>query len=62
MSVHPHALAVESPYYFLGRLSMAVALQVKGGAHEGREALEEFLASPVPTPELRDMLRKEMKR
>ena len=57
-----HAQAVESPWYFLGRLSMAVALQVKAGAEDGREALEEFLASPVPTPELRDMLRKEMKK
>lgn len=62
MAVHPHALAVESPYYFLGRLSMAVALQVKGGAQEGREALEEFLASPVPTDELRTMIRKELRK
>ena len=59
--ISSHALATESPWYFLGRLRMAVALQVKAGATDGREALEEFLASPVPTPELRDMLRKEMK-
>ena len=51
-----------SPYYFLGRLSMAVALQVKAGATDGREALEEFMASPVPTEELKQMLAKEMKR
>lgn len=56
------ALAQTSPWYFLGRLSMAVALQVKAGASEGREALEEFLASPIPTEELRGMLQKELKR
>lgn len=55
-------LAQASPWYFLGRLSMAVALQVRAGATEGKEALEEFLASPVPTEELRGMLRKEMKK
>lgn len=51
-----------SPFWHLGRLSMAVALQVRAGATEGKEALEEFLASPVPTEELRGMLREEMKK
>lgn len=50
-----------SPFFWLGRLSMAVALQVRAGASEGREALEEFLASSLPTPELRDMIRKELR-
>lgn len=52
-----------SPYYHLGRLSMAVACAIRAkDANTGREALEEFIASPVPTPELRDMLREELKK
>ena len=51
-----------SPYYHLGRLSMALALQVSAGAREGKEALEEFLESPVPTEELKQMLREELKK
>lgn len=51
-----------SPFYFLGRLSMAVALQVAAGGREGKEALDEFIASPVPTSELKAMLREAVKK
>jgi hypothetical protein len=59
MSAHLEA----SPFYFLGRLSMAVSCAIKAkDANAGREALDEFMASPIPTPELKAMLREELKR
>lgn len=50
----------ESDPYWLGRLSMAVAVAPKAPA-AAREALEEFLKSPKPSSELRAMLRAELK-
>lgn len=47
--------------YWIGRLSMLVACQLKRD-RVAREALEEFLTSPVPSPWLREEIRKEMKR
>jgi hypothetical protein len=42
---------------------MAVACAIKAkDANAGREALDEFMASPIPTPELKAMLREELKR
>lgn len=41
---------------------MAVALQVAAGGREGKEALNEFLASPVPTQELKQMLKDAVKK
>lgn len=50
----------ESDPYWIGRLSMAVAVAPKApGA--ARAALEEFLRSPKPSSELRAMLREELK-
>ena len=52
-----------SPFYYLGRLSMAIACAIKAkDANVGREALDEFFASPIPTAELKAMLREELKR
>jgi hypothetical protein len=47
--------------YWLGRLSMVLACEMPS-SKVAREALYEFLRSPVPTPELKRMLREEMTR
>ena len=55
------ALLPHSDAYWCGRLAMAVAVAQRA-PQAAREALEEFVRSPLPTPELRDMLREEMKK
>ena len=45
-------------HYWLGRLSAALAVAPEY-PKEARKVLDEFIRSPVPTTELKDMLRKE---
>ena len=52
--------AEQSDNFWLGRLSMAVAVAPRA-PRAAREALEEFLKSPKPSSELRAMLRAELK-
>lgn len=51
---------VTEPGYWLGRLSMAVAVAPKH-PDVARDVLKEFVRSPVPTPELKGMLKEAMK-
>lgn len=48
--------------YWNGSLSMALVLTLNGDAQAGKRTLNEFLASPLPSRELREMLKEEMKR
>lgn len=47
-----------SPYFWLGRLSMALAVAPRH-PHVAQDTLKEFIRSPVPSPELKNLLRKE---
>lgn len=51
----------ESDGYWIGRLSMAVAVSIERPDPRAKDALAEFLKSDKPTPELADMLREELK-
>lgn len=56
-----------SPHFWLGSLSMTMAKAAtdpdrRWAQRHLRDALNEFLRSPVPTPELQDALRKELKK
>jgi len=48
--------------YWIGRLSMAVAVSVERPDPRAKDALEEFLKSDKPSTELAEMLKKELKR
>ena len=51
------------PHYWLGRLSWALAHSITHrDRYVGEEALREFMRSPVPTPELKELLREELKK
>lgn len=48
--------------FWIGRLSMAAALAAKRGDEPSKEVVQEFLRSPLPSSELRAMLKEELKR
>lgn len=49
--------------FWLGRLSMALAVSIREkDANRGREALEDYLSSPVSYPGTVEMIRKELQR
>lgn len=50
-----------TPGFWLGRLSMALAVAPRH-PDVARDVLKEFVRSPVPTGELKGMLKEEMKR
>lgn len=63
MSVYPEPLRMEhTDGFWIGRLSMTAALAAARGDKPSKEVVQEFLRSPLPSSELREMLREEMKR
>ena len=59
MSVHPYE---HTDGFWLGCLSIALAHAVKGYAMTtAEETLRDFLRSPVPSPELKRIVREELK-
>ena len=56
----PAPLYHDSAHYWCGRLGMAVAVAQKA-PQTAREALEEYLRSPVVSAEVRNMIRAELK-
>lgn len=58
--------SARSDHYWVGSLSMSVALALKAEQPEARRilkrVLDDFLRSPLPSSELRSILRQEMKR
>lgn len=47
--------------YWIGRLAMLVAYEARSD-RLARDAIEDFLRSPVPTPWLKDQIREEMRK
>lgn len=64
--MNAHAQATASPYFWLGRLSWALAEQAKAGSRESRDTLSQFLDSgvleDVNARDVADELRKELER
>ena len=51
----------DSPHFWVGKMSMALALSARRGDAHSKETVQEFLRSPLPSTELAKMLREELK-